>query len=89
MSLASLAGLLGLGFLLGLLFFRALWWTTRRLAGGGAVLLVLACQLGRFALLGVALLWAARLGVWPLLAMAAGITLARMATLRQFRSATA
>ncbi|MDB5415043.1 MAG: hypothetical protein JWR10_3378 [Rubritepida sp.] len=79
--------LLGLGVLLGLVFFRALWWITRRLLGGGGVLLVLACHLGRFALLGGALVWAARQGTWPLLAMAAGITLARVATLRQFRNA--
>ncbi len=86
-SLALPAGMLGLGFLLGLLFFGALWWATRRLVGGGSLLPVIACHLLRFALLGGALVWAARLGAWPLLAMAAGITLARMATLRRFRSA--
>lgn len=78
-----------LGFLTGLIFFRALWWTTRRLLGGQGVLLMLACHLGRFALLGGGLVWAARLGTWPLLAMVCGITLARVVTLRQFRSTPA
>ena len=81
----NLVVLLCLGFLLGLVFFRALWWTTRRLVSGGGVLLALGCHLGRFVLLAVALVWAARLGVGPLLAMASGITLARVATLRQLR----
>lgn len=86
MSLGGLAGMFGLGVLVGLLFFRALWWTTRALVGGGGALLLLACHLGRFALLVGALVWAVGLGAWPLLAMAAGILLARVVTLRQLRS---
>lgn len=86
LTIVILAGLLGLGFLLGLVFFGALWWITHQLLGGGGVLLVLACHLGRFALLTGALVWAARQGPWPLLAVACGIALARMATLRRIRS---
>jgi len=89
MSLVTLGGMAGLGFVVGLVFFGLLWWTTRRLIGGGGVLLTLASHLGRFALLVGALVWAAGLGAWPLLAMAAGITLARVATLRRFGSASA
>lgn len=77
---------LGFGFLLGWVFFRALWWTTRRMLGGGGGALLLACHVGRIALLAAGLLWAARLGAWPLLAMAGGITLARVATLRRIRN---
>ncbi|NKC33606.1 N-ATPase subunit AtpR [Falsiroseomonas selenitidurans] len=77
---------LGLGLLLGWVFFGALWWTTRRMLGGGAVSLLLVCHVGRFALLAGGLVWAARLGVWPLLAMACGITLARLAMMRGIRS---
>jgi F1F0 ATPase subunit 2 len=86
LTIVTLAGLLGLGFLLGLVFFGALWWITHQLLSDGGVLLVLACHLGRFVLLGGALVWAARQGIWPLLAMACGITLARAVTLRQIRS---
>mgnify|MGYP000658954515 CR=1 FL=1 len=89
MSLVTLAGLVGLGFLVGLLFFGALWWTTRRLIGGGGAIRLLACHLGRFALLFGALVWAAGLGAWPLLAMAAGIIFARVATVRQLGSTSA
>lgn len=85
----NLVLVVGLGFLVGLIFFRALWWTTRRLLGGKGILLVVACHIGRFALLGSGLVWAARLGIWPLLAMACGITLARVVTLRGFRSTPA
>lgn len=85
----TIVGMLVLGFLLGVAFFRALWWITRRLLSGGGVLLVLACHLGRFALLAGVLVWAARLGIGPLLAMAVGITLARVVTLRRIRSAPA
>lgn len=85
MSIATLLGLLVLGVLLGLVFFQSLWWITLRLLGGGSARLMLACHLGRFALLGGALVWAARQGIGPLLAMAAGITLARMATLHRSR----
>ena len=76
---------LGLGLLLGWVFFGGLWWTTRRMLGGGGLPLLLACHVGRFVLLAGGLVWAARLGAWPLLTMAAGITLARVATLRRIR----
>lgn len=84
---ALLTGMLGAGFVLGLAFFAALWWTSRRLVNGGGVLLVVACHLARFAVLAGALMLAALQGAWPLLAMTAGFTLARAATLRRFRSA--
>jgi len=77
-----LAAHIGFGVLAGLLYFRALRRATDIFAGGGGAGGALLLGGARFAALGLVLFIAAREGAWPLLCMAAGVMLARYATLR-------
>jgi F1F0 ATPase subunit 2 len=78
---AHLAG----GVVLGTLYFGSLWWSTQRFAAGGRALPVIAATLGRFLLLGAALV--SRAGALPLLATALGILAARAGVMRRVREA--
>ncbi len=74
---------LGCGALIGAGYFLMLRWNVRLFVRGRAPLLALALQLGRFALLAVALaLIASRFGAVPLLGAAAGILAARTVAVR-------
>jgi len=76
---------LAAGMLLGLLYFAGLWWNVcllARGAGPGRMALVMA---GRFLLLAGALALASRAGAPALLALAAGVLLARQMALRVAR----
>ena len=77
------AAWLGAGALIGGFYFLSLQWNVRMLAFGRSLLLVLALQLGRFALVAVVLAAiASQLGALPLLLAAAGILAARAAAVR-------
>jgi F1F0 ATPase subunit 2 len=86
--LAMLFGLtlhLALGLGLGVLYFRGLLWNVRRLTEGRRVTATIALAVGRFALLGAALVLVSLEGTAPLLATALGILIARSAVMRQFK----
>lgn len=85
----SLAIHLAAGFLLGLLYFRSLWWNTRLFVLGGRAATIIALGLGRFTLLGAVLIFASLEGAVPLLALAAGVLIARPIVMRRVREATA
>ncbi|WP_158304356.1 ATP synthase subunit I [Beijerinckia indica] len=70
------------GFLLGVIYFRALWWNTRLLAQGRRPLLAISIALARFVLLGGLLILASREGVAPLLATVFGLFVGRFLVLR-------
>lgn len=76
---------LGAGVGLGLLYFHGLWWNICQFAGGGRALTLLFLAIGRFLLLGAALLLVSLAGALPLLATALGVLIARAATLRRVR----
>jgi F1F0 ATPase subunit 2 len=74
---------LGTGALIGAFYFLSLHWNVRMLAFGRPLPLVLALQLGRYALVaGVLAAIASRFGALPLLLAAAGILAARAAAVR-------
>ncbi len=74
---------LGTGVLIGAFYFLALHWNIRMFVLGEAPLLAMALQFGRFALLaGVLATSAGHFGALPVLLVAVGITVARMATVR-------
>ena len=79
---------LAAGICLGLLYFGGLWWNARLLAEPGRVRLAITIIATRFAMLGGALALAALHGARPLLAMAAGILVARMLVMHRVRAAT-
>lgn len=81
----ALAGFLAAGFALGLLYFADLWWTVRLFTASGQVPAVIALTIGRFALLGGALVLASLNGAWPLLLVAFGILAGRFAVMRRVR----
>ena len=83
--LLGLATHLGVGFGLGILYFRSLWWGTRRFAGSIAA--IIALMIGRFALIGGVLALAGLEGALPLLTMALGVLLARFAVIKGVREA--
>ncbi len=74
---------LGSGVLIGALYLLTLHWNVSMLVLGRAPLLATVLQLGRFALLaGVLAMIAIHFGALPLLLVAVGITVARMAAVR-------
>jgi F1F0 ATPase subunit 2 len=76
------------GLCLGLLYFGGLWWNAHLLAEPGRMRVALAVMAGRFAMLGGALALAAWQGAQPLLAMAAGILVARFLVMHRVRAVT-
>ena len=81
--LLGLGAHFGIGFGLGILYFRSLWWSTRRLAGSMAA--IIALMIGRFALVGGVLALASLEGALPLLTMALGVLAARFAVVKRVR----
>ena len=81
MALRIVAGF-AVGAVLGALHFGSLWWTVS-LYGRGAWLAAAGAQLGRFAILGVALFAVAQLGALPLLAAGVGVLAARAVVVRR------
>ncbi len=75
------------GICLGLLYFGGLWWNAQLLAEPGRMRMAIAIMVTRFALLTVALVLAAVQGARPLLAMAAGILVARVLVMHRVRAA--
>jgi hypothetical protein len=74
---------LGCGGLIGVLQFTMLQWNIRLFVAGGPWLPAMLLQLGRLALLAVALsLVTERFGVFPLLMTTAGVLVTRVAALR-------
>ncbi|WP_034992786.1 ATP synthase subunit I [Beijerinckia mobilis] len=71
------------GFLLGVIYFRAMWWNTRLLAQGTRPLLAISIALCRYGLLGGLLVLASREGVLPLLVTVAGLFVGRFVILRR------
>jgi F1F0 ATPase subunit 2 len=84
--LLGLAIHLGAGFGLGLLYFRSLWWSVRRFADRGFLVATIVL-IGRFALIGGVLTLASFEGALPLLAMALGVVIARVAVTSRVREA--
>ena len=85
--LLGLAVHLGVGFGLGLLYFRSLWWSARRATGRGSLVATIALMVGRFVLLGAILMLASLEGALPLLTMALGVLVARSAVVNRVREA--
>jgi hypothetical protein len=83
MNLFLLTLYLPTGVIAGVIFFRALRWGASLLVEGGAVSTAFALTLGRFLLVGVLLLVAARQGAGPLLAASVGIFVGRFLVMRQ------
>ena len=75
------------GICLGLLYFSGLWWNAQLLAEPGRMRMAIAIMATRFALLSGALALAAVQGARPLLAMAAGILVARVLVMHRVRAA--
>ena len=86
-DLALLAALAGAGLLLGLAYFAALWRTVALLAGGSSWLAPVALTVGRLAGAVALLAAAVRWGAPDLLAVFAGILLARLIAVRVVRRA--
>ncbi len=82
-----LAGFFALGALGGALYFYAVWRSALALARGGGASKTFIFLAGRFALIGAVLAFAAMRGGGPLLAAAAGLLLARAATMRRLKEA--
>ena len=76
------------GICLGMLYFGGLWWNAHLMVEPGRVRTAIAVMAARFAMLGGALSFAACQGAWPLLAMAAGILVARFLVMHRVREAT-
>jgi F1-F0 ATPase (N-ATPase) AtpR subunit len=83
--LLRLAAHLGLGFALGILYFRSLWWAARRFTGRGRLVTTIALTIGRFALVGGVLTLASLEGALPLLIMALGMLVARFAVMNRLQ----
>ena len=75
------------GICLGLLYFGGLWWNAHLLAEPGRMRMAIAIMVTRFAVLAGALALAAMQGARPLLAMAAGILVARILVVHRVRAA--
>lgn len=84
----TLSTSLGGGFLLGVIYFRAVQMTADFLVAGARPVLAIVLTLGRFALLGGGLFIATQFGAFSLVAMLAGILLGRTITIRWVRSKT-
>ena len=78
---------LAAGIFLGLLYFGSLWWNAHLLAQQGRMRVAIALMTARFGALGGALTLAAWQGARPLLAMAAGIMVARFVVMYRVRGA--
>jgi F1F0 ATPase subunit 2 len=87
-GLVGLAAYLAAGIVLGVLYFRSLWWNVRRFADGGRLFTTISLVIGRFVLLGAALVLVSREGALPLLMAALGVFLARYAVVRSVGEAT-
>ena len=85
--LLGLAAHLGVGFALGILYFRSLWWSARRFTGPGSLVPNIALMIGRFVLIGSLLTLASLEGALPLLTMALGVVIARFAVMNRVREA--
>ena len=81
--LPVLAACLAAGIAIGTVYFRSVWQTARLLDGSGNARRAVALTAGRFVLLGSALFLASLLGAAPLLAVAAGVLMARFAVMRR------
>jgi F1F0 ATPase subunit 2 len=79
---AVLALHLAAGVAAGVIFFRSLRWSARVLVEGGAASTVFVLTLGRFLLVGGALIFAAREGAATLLAVSVGVLVGRFIALR-------
>lgn len=85
-SFSPLAGAavgLGVGLAAGFAYFATLWWNTRLYLAGGRVALAVVLQMGRFAILLVAMAVLAALGALPLLMGAVGLLGARTLIVRR------
>jgi hypothetical protein len=78
---------LAAGIGLGTLYFRAVWWNARQFALGGRLATTICLTVGRFVLLGAALLLTSLEGALPLLMMALGVLIARFGVMRRLREA--
>ncbi len=85
--LLGLAVHFGVGFALGILYFRSLWWSARRVIGRGSLVAAVALMVGRFVLLGGLLALAGLEGALPLLIMALGVLIARSVVMNRVREA--
>ncbi len=68
---------------LGTAYFRCLLWSAGRFAAGGRVSVTAGLLLGRFVLLGGALMLASQLGALPMLATALGVLVGRFVVMRR------
>jgi hypothetical protein len=83
--LLGLAAHFGVGFGIGILYFRSLRWSTRRF--GGSMAAIIALMIGRFTLIGGVLTLASLEGALPLLTMALGVLVSRFAVIKGVREA--
>ncbi|MGD0635850.1 MAG: ATP synthase subunit I [Beijerinckiaceae bacterium] len=72
---------------LGAVYFNAIWWNARLFARSGLGVAAIALVIGRFVLLGGALVLASLQGAAPLLAMALGVLAIRPVIMRRHRAA--
>ncbi|HUW79630.1 MAG TPA: ATP synthase subunit I [Acidocella sp.] len=73
------------GFLLGLLYFQAVWWSARLFAENGRTFAAVGLTAARIVLLVGVLALASRQGAMPLLLMALGVLGARPLVMRRHR----
>ena len=85
--LLGLGAHLGVGFGLGILYFRSLWWSARRFTGRGRLATTIALMIGRFVLIGGVLTLASLEGALPLLIMALGVLIARFVVMKRLQEA--
>jgi F1F0 ATPase subunit 2 len=71
----------------GVLYFAGLWWNARLFAEGGKTRTMILIMIGRFALLAGLLTLASLQGAMPLLTMALGVFVARVAVMRGVQAA--
>lgn len=71
------------GVFLGIFFFRCLWWQTQMLAGDAVAWGIVAMILGRYALLGSALVLASMTGAGMLISLTIGVLAGRQLALRK------
>ena len=87
-EVVSLFTHLGVGIVLGILYFRGLWWSVRRFSNGGSLVATIAVMIGRFVVLGGLMTLAGLEGALPLLVLALGVLAARATTIRSVREVT-
>ena len=86
-GLLGLAAHLGVGFGLGIFYFRTLWWSASRFTGRGSLVATIALMIGRFVFIGGVLTLASLEGALPLLTMALGVLIARFVVMNRVREA--